>query len=73
MIKVVLNIYGYIIIARAIMSWVNPNPANPLVQVICGITDPVLNPIRRALPSFGGLDFSPIVVLVLIWILNAVL
>lgn len=68
-----LNLYGYIIIARAIMSWVNPNPANPIVQFVCSITDPVLEPIRRALPDMGGIDLSPIVVLVAIWILNYLL
>lgn len=68
-----LNLYGYIIIARAIMSWVNPNPANPIVQFVCRITDPVLEPIRRALPDMGGIDLSPLVVLVGIWILNYLL
>ena len=73
MLKLVLNLYGYIIIARALITWLNPSPFNPIVQVICKITDPVLEPVRRMLPSFGGLDFSPMVVLVLIWMLNAML
>lgn len=66
----VLNLYGYVILARAIMSWFNPNPYNPLVQFVCRITDPVLDAIRRVLPDMGGIDLSPMVVLVLIWTLN---
>lgn len=69
----ILNLYGYVIIARAVMSWVNPNPYNPVVQFVCRITDPVLEPIRRVLPDMGGIDLSPMVVLVAIWVLNYLL
>ncbi|MDE2797055.1 MAG: YggT family protein [Gemmatimonadota bacterium] len=62
-----LTIYGYIIIARALISWINPNPYNPLIRIIYAITDPVLVPIRRLLPDMGGLDISPFVALVIIW------
>ena len=62
-----LKIYGYIIIVRALISWINPNPYNPLIRIICAITDPVLVPIRRLLPDLGGLDISPFVALVIIW------
>ena len=62
-----LTIYGYIIIARALISWINPNPYNPLIRIIYAITDPVLEPIRRLLPDMGGLDISPFVALVIIW------
>lgn len=62
-----LTIYGYIIIARALISWINPNPYNPLIKIIYAITDPVLVPIRRLLPDMGGLDISPFVALVIIW------
>ena len=58
----VLNLYMWIIIARAVISWVNPDPYNPIVRFLYSITDPVLLAIRRRLPlSFGGMDFSPIV------------
>ncbi len=61
--QIVLNFYMWIVIARAILSWVNPDPANPIVRIIYNITDPVMDRIRRFLPvSFGGIDFSPIVV-----------
>ena len=62
-----LTIYGYIIIARAFISWINPNPYNPLIRIIYAITDPVLEPIRRLLPDMGGLDLSPFIALVIIW------
>ncbi len=63
----VLNLYMWIIIARAVISWVNPDPYNPIVRFLYSITDPVLLAIRRRLPlSFGGMDFSPIVVILAI-------
>lgn len=68
-----LKIYGYIIIVRVIISWVNPNPYNPLVRLVRGLTDPVLEPIRRLLPDMGGLDISPFVALLIIWILMSLI
>jgi YggT family protein len=66
-IGLVLNLYMYIIIARAVISWVNPDPYNPIVRFLYSITDPVLLAIRRRLPlSFGGMDFSPIVIILAI-------
>jgi len=63
----VLNLYMWIIIARAVISWVNPDPYNPIVRFLYSITDPVLLAIRRRLPlSFGGMDFSPIVIILAI-------
>jgi YggT family protein len=63
----VLNIFMWIVIARAILSWVNPDPYNPIVRFIHNVTEPVLYPIRRRIPlSFGGIDFSPIIVLLVV-------
>ena len=62
--KWVLNIFMWIIIARAILSWVSPDPYNPIVRFIHNVTEPVLYQVRKKLPlSFGGMDFSPIIVL----------
>ncbi len=61
-----LEIYTWILIARVLMSWFNPNPYNPLVQFVLRLTEPVLAPIRRVLPSMGGLDLSPLVVFVVL-------
>ena len=59
----VLNIFMYIVIARAILSWVSPDPYNPIVRFINKVTEPVLYQIRKRIPvNFGGIDFSPIIV-----------
>ena len=57
-----LEIYMWIIIARAVVSWVNPDPYNPIVRFLFSATEPVLYPIRRRLPM-AGIDFSPLVVI----------
>lgn len=63
----VLNLFMWIIIARAVLSWVSPDPFNPIVRFINNVTEPVLYPIRSKIPvSYGGIDFSPIVVILLI-------
>lgn len=57
-----LTIYMWVIIARALLSWVNPDPYNPIVRVINNATDPLLYRIRRYLPfDLGGIDISPII------------
>ena len=64
---VVLVMFMWIVIARAILSWVSPDPYNPIVRFIHNITEPVLYQIRKRLPlNFGGIDFSPILVLLAI-------
>jgi len=61
---IALTIFMWIIIARAILSWVNPDPYNPIVRFIHNVTEPVLYQVRKRIPlSFGGLDFSPIIIL----------
>ncbi len=67
----VLFIYMWIIIIRAVLSWVSPDPYDPIVRFIHSITEPVLYQIRRRLPvSFGGIDLSPVVVLLAIMFLQ---
>lgn len=57
---IVLYTYMLIVIARAILSWVNPDPYNPIVRFLYNVTEPVLYRIRRAIPiDMGGIDFSP--------------
>ncbi len=66
-IDIVLNVYMWIIVARAIISWVSPNPYNPIVNFLYQATEPVLRYARRIIPPIGGsLDLSPILVLVAI-------
>jgi len=60
----VLNLYMWIIIAQAVLSWVNPDPYNPIVRFINQVTEPVLYRIRAYIPTvYAGIDFSPIIVL----------
>ncbi len=61
-----LSLYMWIVIARAVISWVNPDPYNPIVRFLISATEPVLYPIRRRLPGLGGMDFSPILVILAI-------
>lgn len=58
-----LSLYMWVVVARAILSWVNPDPYNAIVRFIHAVTEPVLAQIRSRIPSsFGGIDFSPIIV-----------
>ena len=68
-----LEAYGLLIIVRALISWVNPDPFNPLVRFLHRATEPVLRPIRRNLPDLGGLDISPVVALAAIYFFEIVL
>jgi YggT family protein len=66
-----LWLYMWIIIARAVISWVSPDPDNPIVQFLYRVTEPVLEPIRRRLPGGGlGIDFSPLIVIFAIYFLQ---
>ena len=67
-----LQIYMYVIIARVVISWINPDPYNPIVQFLRGVTDPALDGLRRFVPRFlwsTGLDFTPLLLIVLIQVL----
>lgn len=70
----VLTIYMWIIIIRAVLSWVNPDPYNPIVRFIHQVTEPVMYRIRRLIPIGGlGIDFSPIIILLVIVFLQSFL
>ena len=69
-----LSLYMWIVIGRAIISWVSPDPYNPIVRFLTAITEPVLYPIRRRIPiNLGGIDFSPILVILAIIFLQSFL
>jgi YggT family protein len=71
LIDLVLVAYMWIIIARAIVSWVSPDPYNPIVRFLYRATEPVLRPVRRRLPMMQmGLDLSPMIVLLGIYFLK---
>jgi YggT family protein len=68
---ILLNLYMWVIIIAALISWVSPDPYNPIVRFLYSITEPVLRPIRRKLGTFGGIDFSPLIVIVIIIFLRS--
>jgi YggT family protein len=65
-----LQLYMYIVIARALVSWVNPDPWNPIVQFLEKVTEPALAPIRRLIGWRLGIDVSPIVLLLILYFLQ---
>ena len=72
--KIVLELYMWIMIIRALLSWVNPDPYNPIVQFLNSITEPVLYRVRQLLPMSGvGIDFSPMIVILIIIFLQSFL
>lgn len=63
--------YSWIVIIAAVMTWINPDPYNPIVRFFYGVTEPAFDLVREYLPvNFGGIDLSPIVVLVIIEIMQ---
>jgi len=69
----VLWLYMWVIIARALISWVNPDPWNPIVQFLQRVTEPVLYPIRCRMGFAMGIDLSPIIALLVIIFLQVAL
>jgi YggT family protein len=65
---VVLNALGIILIVNALLSWVRPDPSNPIVQFLDRVSDAVCSPIRRLMPtSVGGIDFAPFIAMLILW------
>ena len=71
----VLGLYSWVIIAAALITWVSPDPRNPIVLFLRQVTEPVLGPVRRLLPPWktGGLDFSPLIVILAIQFVERVI
>ncbi len=71
LIEIVLTVYMWIIVIRALISWVNPDPYNKLVIFLYRVTEPVLRPIRRIIPRHNlPVDFAPLIVLLVILFLQ---
>ncbi len=62
-----------LIFASSLLSWFNPDPRNPVVRLIHTLVDPLLHPIRTILPSTMGMDFSPMVALLVLWFLQSLI
>jgi YggT family protein len=64
--QILVNAYSLVVLVRVIISWIQLPPNHPVVQFTRTLTEPVLEPIRKVLPSGGGLDFSPLILLLLL-------
>lgn len=69
----ILDVYSLVVFAAVILSWLNLSPENPFVRVVTALTEPVLGPIRKVMPDLGGIDLSPMVLLLGITVLRRVL
>jgi YggT family protein len=61
-----LLLYMFVVIAAAVVSWVNPDPLNPIVRFLRMVTDPMLEKLRPYIPPLGGLDLTPLLLLILL-------
>lgn len=74
LLDILLTAYIWILIGRAVISWVNADPRNPIVRFLYEATEPVLSRIRKSLPiSMGGIDFSPMILIIIIMFLQSFL
>jgi YggT family protein len=69
----VIQILIYLIVIASLLTWFRPNERNPLVRLLHTVVDPVLHPIRAILPSTMGMDFSPMVAILILWFLQRLL
>jgi YggT family protein len=68
-----LEAYLIVILIRVVFSWISPFPTNPVSRLAWQLTEPVLGPIRRALPPMSGIDLSPLVVWLVVIVLLGLL
>jgi YggT family protein len=66
-ISVISFLWGIAIFVRSILSWFNLRPDNPLVKFLDEVTDPILAPLRRVIPTAGGIDFAPMAAILILW------
>lgn len=71
LVQTAFDVMSWLIIARVLLSWIPHNPENMIIGFIYDVTEIILGPIRKFMPSFGGLDFSPIVAIIALdWLLK---
>jgi YggT family protein len=73
LLHIILTFFTYLIIARAILSWVNPDPNNGIVRFITNATDPLIRLVKGRIPPLGMVDLSPLVVLLVLFVLDSFL
>jgi YggT family protein len=69
----IFTLYSFAFIARAFLSWFRVSYYNPVARFLIQITEPLLAPLRRYIPPMGGLDFTPMVALLILWLVERVL
>lgn len=62
-----------LVVVSSILSWFRPDPRNPVVKLLNAIVEPLLHPIRALLPATGGMDFSPMIAILILWFLQKLL
>ncbi len=72
-IDLVFLVFSLILLARVLLSWVSISPYHPVAKFLYNVTEPVLAPVRKRLPPYGGMDFSPLVVWLIAFVLEKVL
>jgi YggT family protein len=73
LISLFINVFLFAILIQVIISWINPGGYNPAIGLIHGLTEPLLAPVRRRMPNMGGLDLSPMVVMLGLVVLEMLL
>jgi YggT family protein len=73
LLNVLLNLYMLAIVVYALMSWIEPNPYNPVVRFLTNLCEPALGVVRNILPRGLGIDISPIVVIAIIYLTKRVI
>jgi len=73
LINLLFTLYTLAIIARALLPWLRISYYHPIMRFLIRITEPVLAPLRRYIPPMGGLDFTPMIALLVLWLLEQLL
>lgn len=66
LVRLMIYIFIFAIVVMALLSWVNPDPRNPVVPLLWRLTNPIMAPARQLIPAFGGIDISPMLVIILL-------
>ncbi|MGI0406803.1 YggT family protein [Helicobacter himalayensis] len=73
-VNIALNLYIFVLIAAVLISWVRPDPYNPIVQVLYRLSEPLFSRVRRIMrTNFGGLDLAPLIVILALEFINILL
>jgi YggT family protein len=70
LVPALLDVYSLVVLAAVVLSWIHVDRRHPFAEIVYKLTEPVLAPIRRALPPMAGLDFSPLVLLIVLRVLR---